>query len=101
MSACWFLHTRQGGSNVTNGHDSRQFCVALHLADVVNQGSSPTGIDDQLSKLWSVLGHFTNARGSILPYKSVVVFQTIENVREYLRLDNYFSQIDGVLCDLR
>lgn len=88
------------GRDVTEGHDTREASVALGLRDVVNNGSSTTGVDDKLSKLSGLLGNFSDAGSSILSHLNIKVLQAVEDSGEDFSLNNDFSEINGVLGNL-
>ena len=88
------------GGDVTEGHDTWESGIALGLTDVVDSGGGSTRVDDELGKLWGLLGNLTDAGGSVLAYLDINVLETVEDPWEDLSLNNNLSQIDSVLSDL-
>ena len=88
------------GGDVTEGHDTWESGIALGLTDVVDSGGGSTRVDDELGKLWGLLGNLTDAGGSVLAHLDINVLETVEDPWEDLSLNDDLSKVDGVLGDL-
>ena len=86
--------------DVPQRHHSWKACVSTRLIYVVDERTNTTGVHDQLSQFWGVLGNLTDACCSVLPHNFVNVLQQREDLREDFSLDDELGQLDRVLGDL-
>mmetsp|Transcript_28389 Transcript_28389/g.77737 ORF Transcript_28389/g.77737 Transcript_28389/m.77737 type:complete len:503 (+) Transcript_28389:472-1980(+) len=87
--------------DVAERHDAGEGGVATRLGDVVDKRANTARVDDELGKLWRVLGDLADARRSVLPHVHVNILEQVEDLWEDLRLNHHLCQVDRVLADLR
>ena len=88
------------GSDVSHGHDTGELGVALGFADIVDEGGSSAGVDDELGELGCVLSNLPDASSGVLANEGIVVLEAVEDVREDLGLDDDLGEVNGMLGDL-
>jgi hypothetical protein len=88
------------GGDVTESHDTRKAGISLGFGDVIDDSSSTTRVNNELSQLSGLLGNFSDASGSILSDLDIEILQAVEDSGEDFSLNNDFSKINGVLSNL-
>ena len=60
---------------VAEHHDSGKSDIAAALPDVVYHSCYPSGIHDELTELWGMLGYLPDQRSCVLDHKLIAILK--------------------------